>query len=169
MAVPVISMLVLVSQDVSESHARRCDQFPSLPEIRPTACDDPFPVVDAGTLEAANTSSHGDSLPFRLSRRSGQGRPSPWKKRGSIAVAALRNIALLVVLATNLIVLLDSDGTVWNDPADEHAEVVTVPGAMVNQDGTMSMMLADRVTRPRSTGTARSRRSSFRGPRPMDP
>jgi len=50
------------------------------------------------------------------------------------------------VLVTNLIVVFDSDGEIWNDPADaSHAEVAIVLGAMVNQDGTMSMMLADRV------------------------
>ncbi|HMU26448.1 MAG TPA: ElyC/SanA/YdcF family protein [Solirubrobacterales bacterium] len=93
-----------------------------------------------------NTSSHADSLPVLAKPKIRSGRPSPWKKRGLITVAALGTIALLVVLATNLIVLLDSDGTVWNDPADaKHAEVAIVPGAMVNQDGTMSMMLADRV------------------------
>ena len=51
-------------------------------------------------------------------------------------------------------------------------EVAIVPSAMVNQDGTMSMMLADRVTRPPRLYLffSASRRSSFPGiSRPMDP
>ena len=50
------------------------------------------------------------------------------------------------MLFTNLVVLLDSDGEIWNSPAEAtHAEVAIVPGALVNPDGTMSLMLADRV------------------------
>lgn len=58
----------------------------------------------------------------------------------------LSAVGLLTLLVTNLIVLLDSDGKIWNSPADAtHAEVAIVPGALVNADGTMSLMLADRV------------------------
>ncbi len=52
----------------------------------------------------------------------------------------------LALLTTNLLVVFGSDGKVWSEPSDAgHAEVAIVPGALVNADGTMSLMLADRV------------------------
>lgn len=62
------------------------------------------------------------------------------------AAALLVALGLLMVLVTNLVVLLKSEGEIWSHPGDaRHAEVAIVPGALVNADGTMSMMLADRV------------------------
>jgi len=63
-----------------------------------------------------------------------------------LAAAICTALFALMLLVTNLIVMFDSDGQIWNDPADAgHASVAIVPGALVNPDGTMSLMLADRV------------------------
>lgn len=93
-----------------------------------------------------DSGSHAESLPVLAPPRVKERRPSPWRKRFLVAAVLTLAIGLLMILAANLIVLLDSDGKIWNDPAEAtHAEVAIVPGAMVNPDGTMSMMLADRV------------------------
>lgn len=92
------------------------------------------------------SSSHAESLPYLAAATTRSRPPSVWKSRLLIAIAIFGTIGLLLVVLTNLFVLLDSDGQIWNDPAEaSHAEVAIVPGAMVNPDGTMSMMLADRV------------------------
>lgn len=90
--------------------------------------------------------THAEKLPSIPLAKTVGGSPSPWRKRLLIAVAAMAGLGALLLLATNLMVLLSSDGEIWNDPADAtHAEVAIVPGALVNADGTMSMMLKDRV------------------------
>lgn len=101
---------------------------------------------NAATVIIMNTGSHAESLPVLAPPRVRARRPSPWRRRLIVAAILLAGLVLLLVLVTNLIVLLDSDGEIWNSPAEaKHAEVAIVPGAMVNPDGTMSMMLADRV------------------------
>jgi SanA protein len=93
-----------------------------------------------------NTGSHAESLPVLAPPRIRERRPSPWRRRLILAAFLVFALGLLMILVTNLIVLLDSDGKVWSDPAEAtHAEVAIVPGALVNSDGTMSTMLADRV------------------------
>jgi SanA protein len=92
------------------------------------------------------TGSHAESLSVLAPPKIRARRPSPWRRRLIVAFILLAGLGLLLVLVTNLIVLIDSDGEIWNSPTEaEHAEVAIVPGAMVNSDGTMSMMLADRV------------------------
>lgn len=62
------------------------------------------------------------------------------------AAAAFAVILLVLVLVSNLIVLLAPQGNIWKDAGEAgKAEVAIVPGALVNPDGVMSTMLADRV------------------------
>jgi len=93
-----------------------------------------------------NSGSHAESLSVLAPPKVKVGGPSPWRRRFLIAFAACSLLGVLLVAVTNLIVLFDSEGQIWSDPADAtHAEVAIVPGALVNPDGSMSMMLADRV------------------------
>jgi SanA protein len=93
-----------------------------------------------------NPGAQAESLPVLAPPKVKTGGPSPWLRRGLVAIALLGTFGLLLVLVTNLLVLFASDGKIWDDPAEAtHAEVAIVPGAMVNPDGTMSLMLADRV------------------------
>lgn len=63
-----------------------------------------------------------------------------------MALVLMAVLGALFLLGTNALVLLGSNGEIWDDPADaDHATVAIVPGALVNQDGSMSLMLADRV------------------------
>ena len=73
--------------------------------------------------------------------------PISWTRLAR-AAAALGGILVLVVGALNLYVVLTTRGGATSD-IDElpHTQVAIVPGAMVNPDGTMSTMLADRVHR----------------------
>ncbi len=97
-------------------------------------------------MNRVESGSHAESLPLVAPAEAGERRPSPWRRCLILAVAVIAALGLLLILVTNLIVLLDSDGKIFSDPAEaSHAEVAIVPGAMVNADGTMSMMLADRV------------------------
>ena len=60
-------------------------------------------------------------------------------------------LALLVALGNAYVLLSGGDST--SEVADvPHAEVAIVPGALVQPDGKMSAMLADRVGRPRRSG-----------------
>lgn len=70
----------------------------------------------------------------------------PWKRRALIGTAVIGTVGLLALIATNAFVLLKADGHVWTQASEaDHAQVAIVPGALVNPDGTMSMMLGDRV------------------------
>ncbi len=90
--------------------------------------------------------SHAESLPAVVAPRARPRRPSGWRRRLIILAILLVAFGLFLILATNLVVLLKPGGEIWNSPAEvKHAEVAIVPGAMVNSDGTMSLMLADRV------------------------
>ena len=93
-----------------------------------------------------DTVSHAESPSVLAPPRALRRKPSPWRKRTIVAAAATAVLGTLAIVSMNLFVMFDSDGTIWNEPAEAtHAEVAIVPGAMVNPDGTMSMMLADRV------------------------
>lgn len=95
---------------------------------------------------AMDTGSHAEPLSVLAPPRVKTGGPSPWRRRLVVAFAVCAAAGLALLLVTNLLVLFASDGEIWNDPAEAtHAEVAIVPGAMVNPDGTMSLMLADRV------------------------
>jgi SanA protein len=53
---------------------------------------------------------------------------------------------MLILAAANVFVLVGGNARVVDDPrAADPAQVAIVPGALVNPDGTMSSMLADRV------------------------
>ncbi len=63
-----------------------------------------------------------------------------------VVVLAGAGVLTLLVAAANAYLLLSTDGEATADVADvPRTEVVIVPGAGVNPDGTMSTMLADRV------------------------
>jgi SanA protein len=63
------------------------------------------------------------------------------------AVAALIALPVLLIVASNAYVILSSEGEATGDVRDApRAEVAIVPGAFVNSQGTMSTMLADRVS-----------------------
>jgi SanA protein len=64
------------------------------------------------------------------------------------ALAALFGALILLVLASNAYIVLSTRGEATSDISKlSHAQTAIVPGAQVNQDGTMSSMLADRVHR----------------------
>jgi SanA protein len=72
----------------------------------------------------------------------------PWRRWPRFSKLALGGAATLVLLvaAANAYVLLGSDGEATGEVAEvPHAEVAIVPGALVEADGDMSAMLADRV------------------------
>jgi SanA protein len=55
-------------------------------------------------------------------------------------------LLVLVVVGTNAYIVLSTDGEATGNIADvPHAQVAIVPGALVEGDGRMSSMLADRV------------------------
>jgi SanA protein len=68
-----------------------------------------------------------------------------WPRLSKLALGGAGTLALVVGLA-NAYVLLSVSGDSTGDVADvPHAQVAIVPGALVNPDGSMSTMLADRV------------------------
>lgn len=72
---------------------------------------------------------------------------SPWRRRIALSALILGALGFASVVAANAIVLLQADGQIWSKASEAgHAQVAIVPGALVNDDGTMSTMLADRVT-----------------------
>src|SRR3954452_633982 len=73
----------------------------------------------------------------------------PIKRHPRIAWAVVAAVALpiLLVVGTNAYVILSTAGEATGDVHDvPHAQVAIVPGALVNADGQMSGMLADRVS-----------------------
>ena len=63
-------------------------------------------------------------------------------------LAALLGALVLVIVASNAYILLTTRGEASNAISDlPHAQAAIVPGAQVRPDGTMSLMLADRVDR----------------------
>lgn len=78
---------------------------------------------------------------------------SPRERNGSrlpvrVAVAALATfgLAVLVIAGANIFVLARGNATVYRDAASAApAQTAIVPGALVESDGRMSEMLADRV------------------------
>src|SRR5882757_11259505 len=72
----------------------------------------------------------------------------PWRRfpKSVGGVTGLVALLCLVVVGSNAYILLTTDGEATADVADvPPAEVAIVPGSMVNADGQMSGMLADRV------------------------
>ena len=68
-----------------------------------------------------------------------------WPRLARLAVGGAAVLTLVVGVA-NAYVLLNADGEATGEIADvPRAQVAIVPGALVNPDGTMSTMLADRV------------------------
>jgi SanA protein len=70
-----------------------------------------------------------------------------WPRLSKLAIGGAVAIALVVIAANAYILLLaggESTGKIGEVP---HAEVAIVPGALVQPDGKMSAMLADRVHR----------------------
>jgi SanA protein len=64
------------------------------------------------------------------------------------AVAVLAGGLVLVVVASNAYIVLSTRGGATNEISTlPHAQAAIVPGAQVRPDGTMSLMLADRVDR----------------------
>jgi SanA protein len=64
------------------------------------------------------------------------------------AVAALAGALALTVVASNAYIVLSTRGAATSDISKlPHAQAAIVPGAQVRPDGTMSLMLADRVHR----------------------
>jgi SanA protein len=64
------------------------------------------------------------------------------------ALAATIGSLILLVVATNAYIVLSTRGEATSDISElPHAQAAIVPGAQVNPDGTMSLMLADRVHR----------------------
>jgi len=63
-------------------------------------------------------------------------------------VAALVGALTAVVIAANAYIVFSTRGDATSDVSElPHAQAAIVPGAQVNPDGTMSSMLADRVSR----------------------
>src|SRR5215217_7746811 len=63
-------------------------------------------------------------------------------------LAALTGALTIVVIGANAYIVLSTRGEATSDiSALPHAQTAIVPGAQVNPDGTMSSMLADRVSR----------------------
>jgi SanA protein len=74
--------------------------------------------------------------------------PSITLANGLKALAALFGALLLFILASNAYIVLSTRGEATSDIAElPHAQAAIVPGAQVRPDGTMSLMLADRVQR----------------------
>lgn len=74
---------------------------------------------------------------------------NPLRRWPRLSRAVLAGVCLLVVTVTlaNAYILFGTDGESTARVAEApHAEVAIVPGALVNPDGTMSTMLADRVS-----------------------
>jgi SanA protein len=72
----------------------------------------------------------------------------PWRRfpRTVFGLTALVAVICLIVVGANAYILLTTDGEATSDVAEvPTAEVAIVPGALVNADGHMSGMLADRV------------------------
>jgi SanA protein len=72
----------------------------------------------------------------------------PWRRFPKTIGGLTGLVALLclVVVGSNAYILLTTDGEATSDVADvPPAEIAIVPGALVNDDGQMSGMLADRV------------------------
>jgi SanA protein len=72
----------------------------------------------------------------------------PWRRFPKTAggLAGLVALLCLIVVGSNAYILLTTDGEATSDVADvPPAEVAIVPGALVNANGHMSGMLADRV------------------------
>ncbi len=68
--------------------------------------------------------------------------------RGSAALAGLGALIALFIAGANAYILLGTEGEATSAVADvPRAEVAIVPGALVQPDGKMSAMLADRVRR----------------------
>lgn len=78
--------------------------------------------------------------------RSGPGRARRrWQRLAGLTAAGVA-LVVLAVAGANAYVLLGGDGETTDEPTEvPPAEVAIVPGALVNPDGTMSTMLADRV------------------------
>ena len=69
-----------------------------------------------------------------------------WLWRGIIAVSSAVGALILVIVFSNAIVLFEGSGDSVSDPADApRAQAAIVLGALVEPDGDMSQMLADRV------------------------
>jgi SanA protein len=68
-----------------------------------------------------------------------------WPRLSKLAIGGAGALALMIALA-NAYVLLSVEGESTSDVAEvPHAQVAIVPGALVQADGKMSVMLADRV------------------------
>jgi SanA protein len=64
------------------------------------------------------------------------------------ALAVLAGALVLIVVASNAYIVLSTRGAATSDISQlPHAQAAIVPGAQVRPDGTMSLMLADRVDR----------------------
>ena len=64
------------------------------------------------------------------------------------AFAAMVGAFILVIVGSNAYIVLSTKGEATSDITKlSHAQAAIVPGAQVNPDGTMSLMLADRVRR----------------------
>ena len=69
-----------------------------------------------------------------------------WLWRGIIAVSFGIGALILVIVISNAVVLVEGSGDSVSDPADApQAQAAIVLGALVEPDGDMSKMLADRV------------------------
>lgn len=92
-----------------------------------------------------SSGSETGSIPVLASASSEKKQPR-WPRRVTLAILLAIALGALFLLGTNALVVLGTNGQVWDDPSEaDHATVAIVPGALVNQDGTMSLMLADRV------------------------
>jgi SanA protein len=68
-----------------------------------------------------------------------------WPRLSKLAIGGAGALALMIALA-NAYVLLSVEGEATSEVAEvPHAQVAIVPGALVQADGKMSVMLADRV------------------------
>jgi SanA protein len=73
-------------------------------------------------------------------------RPVGRHRRIVWSLVAVAGLLVLVVVAANAYVILSTDGEATGDVREvPHAQVAIVPGALVQPDGEMSTMLADRV------------------------
>jgi SanA protein len=96
----------------------------------------------------SNSATFAQTLPLRLSRPIGPRRPARMFKWLLLAAAVTAATGALAATAINLYVAMSVRGQIVSSVADApHAQAAIVPGALVNADGTMSPMLADRVKR----------------------